>query len=169
MYRLAFPISLVIILVDQVTKFWAEQALSDGQRIPVIGDFLSFVLVYNPGAAFSFGTGNTWLFTIFSIVVIIAITWVLKECRSKAWGITLAVILGGAVGNFIDRIFRDPSFGQGHVVDFINYNGWFVGNIADIALVLGVLALIVIELRGIPFGGTKERAEDVTEEVDDVQ
>lgn len=167
MYRLAFPITLAVILLDQVTKFWAEQALAGGQRIPVIGDFLSLVLVYNPGAAFSFGTGNTWLFTIFSIIVIIAISYVLKECRSRAWGITLAVILGGAAGNFIDRIFRDPSVGQGHVVDFINYNGWFVGNIADIALVLGVVALIIIELRGIPFGGVEQRAEDEPENVEE--
>lgn len=160
MYKLALPLGLIITLVDQATKYWAEQALSDGQRLSVIGDFLSFTLVYNPGAAFSFGTGNTWLFTIFSIVVIAVITYVLKECKSKPWAITLGVIVGGAMGNFIDRIFRDPSFGQGHVVDFINYNGWFVGNVADVALVLGVAALIVIELKGVPFGGKQARAED---------
>lgn len=159
MYRYALPLGFLVILLDQVTKFWAESALANGERIPVIGDFLSFVLVYNPGAAFSLGTNSTWVFTVFSVIVIGVILWVLKECRSTAWAITLGVIAGGAAGNLIDRLVREPSFGQGHVVDFINYNGWFVGNIADIALVLGVVALAIIELLGVRFGGRSESAE----------
>ncbi len=160
MYRRALAFGLFVILLDQITKWWAESALAGGERIPVIGDFLSFVLVYNPGAAFSLGTGSTWLFTIFSAVVVAVILWVLRQCGSRAWAITLGIIAGGAVGNLIDRLFRDPSFGQGHVVDFISYNGWFVGNIADIALVLGVVALVTIEMRGIPFSGAEESADE---------
>lgn len=164
MYRYALPLGLVVVIADQLTKQWAETALGDGERIPVLGDVISFVLVYNPGAAFSLGTNTTWLFTIFSIVVIAVISWVLKECRSKPWAITLGVIAGGALGNLIDRLLREPSFGQGHVIDFINYNGWFVGNVADIALVLGVAALIIIELSGIPFGGRSESAKEGADE-----
>ncbi|WP_182354584.1 signal peptidase II [Flaviflexus huanghaiensis] len=154
MYKRALSFGLLVILVDQVTKWWAENALGNGERISVIGDFLTFVLVYNPGAAFSLGTGSTWIFTIFSVVVVTAIMWVLRKCESRAWAITLGIIAGGAVGNLIDRVFREPSVGQGHVVDFISYNGWFVGNVADIALVLGVIALVIIELLGIECRGS---------------
>lgn len=167
MYRYALPYGFLVLIADQLTKIWAENSLGDGERIPVLGDVLSFVLVYNPGAAFSLGTETTWLFTIFSIAVIAAIIWVLKECRSKAWAITLAIIAGGAAGNLADRLFREPSFGQGHVVDFINYNGWFVGNIADIALVLGVIALVIIEFSGIRFGGKTEPEPEEAESIDE--
>lgn len=167
MYRYALPYGLLVLILDQATKYWAEQTLGGGERIPVLGDFLSFVLVYNPGAAFSLGTSTTWLFTVFSVIVVAAILWVMKECKSKAWAITLGIIAGGAAGNLIDRLFRDPSFGQGHVVDFINYNGWFVGNIADIALVLGVAALIFIEFTGIRFGGTAEESESEEADIDE--
>lgn len=158
MKRLAYALAALIAIVDQLTKIWAEKILSDGSEIHVIGDYLTFLLVYNPGAAFSFGTGSTWFFTLFSVIVIAAIIWILRHVASRPWAIVLGVILGGAVGNFIDRLFRDPSFGQGHVVDFINYNGFFVGNVADIALVLGVIAVVGLELASVPFGRSKDDA-----------
>lgn len=148
--RYFLPLFLAIIAIDQVTKWWAESALADGRTIPIVGDLLSFVLVYNPGAAFSFGTDHTYFFTVFSALVLAAIAWLVTKTTSRPWALALGTIGGGAAGNLIDRLAREPNVGEGHVVDFINYNGYFVGNVADIALVVGVLIVIVLEFRSIP-------------------
>src|SRR5699024_4573469 len=142
-----------------------------------LGDFLGLQLVYNPGAAFSIATGMTWVFTVISLVVIVFVIRVARRLRSTIWAVTLGMLLGGALGNLYDRLLREPGFGRGHVVDFINYNGWFVGNIADIAIVgaavlIGVLAVIGIEVDGTrvtkdeegPADTAAEPADDVSEE-----
>ncbi|WP_200829200.1 signal peptidase II [Arcanobacterium ihumii] len=141
------PLSILLVIVacDQLTKLWAESQLSQGREIEVIGKWLSLKLTYNSGAAFSLGNGSTWVFTIFAIFVAIAMPFILKKYPRTPQRIILSTIWAGAVGNLIDRLIREPGIGRGHVVDFINYNGWFIGNVADIALVLGVIAFIVIE------------------------
>ena len=157
--RLAWPtfvIAVVVILLDQGSKVWAEAALSDGQVIPVIGDLIRFVLVYNPGAAFSIGTGFTWIFTIVAGIAVIAIAVFAWRVTSRAWSILLGLLLGGAATHLGDRLFREPSFAQGHVVDFIGYGNLFIGNVADIVIVgCGVFGVILMA-RGVRF-----RAEPV--------
>lgn len=147
MNKLALPrlLGLIVIVADQASKQWALNALADGHVIPVIGDFLSFQLAFNSGAAFSFGNSATWIFTLISAIVSVALPFFIARSSAPA-RIVLGIVWGGAVGNLIDRLFRDPGFPEGHVVDFINYNSWFIGNIADIALVLGLGALFVIEI-----------------------
>ena len=147
MKKLALPLllGLIVIVADQASKQWALGALADGHVIPVIGDFLSFKLAFNSGAAFSFGHSATWIFTLVSALVSVSIPFFILRTRPAA-RIILGIVWGGAVGNLIDRLLRDPGFPEGHVVDFINYNGWFIGNIADIALVLGLIALFVVEI-----------------------
>jgi len=140
----AFACALVTLAVDQASKQWALDDLGDGRTVRVLGRFLTFTLHFNPGAAFSFGTGATWVFTAVSCAVVLALPFVIARSRSAPWAIALGVVWGGAAGNFADRLVREPGVGRGHVVDFIGYSDWFVGNVADIALVGGILALLAI-------------------------
>ncbi len=143
-------LALAVIVVDQATKFWAEAQLGDGQRIPVIGDFITFVLVYNPGAAFSIGSGYTWIFTIITGIAVVVLAWYAWGLQSRAWVWPIGLLLGGATTHFGDRLFRQPEFANGHVVDFIAYSNWFVGNVADIVLFFGVVLMLVLSFTGVP-------------------
>lgn len=147
MKKLALPLALglIVIVVDQASKQWALDALSGGRTISVFGDFLSFELAFNSGAAFSFGSSATWVFTLISAVVSVALPFFMVRFGFGA-RLILGIVWGGAVGNLIDRLVREPGFPGGYVVDFINYNGWFIGNVADIALVVGLLALFLVEV-----------------------
>ncbi|MFN3866764.1 MAG: signal peptidase II [Demequina sp.] len=136
-------VALAVIALDQATKQWALTALAPGERLPVIGDLLSLQLVFNSGAAFSLGEGYTWVMTIIAVIVTIGIVYFARRAQSRLSVALLGIGLGGAVGNLIDRLAREPGFGQGHVVDMINYNGWFVGNVADLAIV-GVAAVVLV-------------------------
>lgn len=140
-------IAAVTIAIDQVTKFLAERHLVPGQRTDLLGDFLGLRLVYNPGAAFSFGTGATWLLTLLATVVAVVIIRIARRVTSWSWIWALSLLLGGAVGNLIDRFFKAPGFPEGHVVDFIDY-GIFVGNVADIAIVLAAIFMVYLGMRG---------------------
>lgn len=154
-YPQVLALALVILVVDQLTKFWATSALSGGRVVPILGDLLSLRLLYNPGAAFSIGTGYTWIFTIIAAVAVAAITRAAWKVRSRAWALALGLVLGGATTHLLDRLFREPAFARGHVVDFIDYAGFFVGNVADISLVCGGALIIVLYLRGVGLDGRR--------------
>jgi signal peptidase II len=135
--------------IDQATKAWALAALGDGRTVPVLGRWLQLHLTANSGAAFSFGAGATWVFTILTGVVI-AVVWVaLRRVTSRAWVAAGVMVLGGGAGNLVDRLVRPPGVGVGHVVDFIAYGNWFIGNVADIALVAAVGLAIVLLAVGV--------------------
>jgi signal peptidase II len=154
-----FGLAALILVLDQVTKLWAVSALSRGRSISVIGDLLELRLLYNPGAAFSLGTGFTWVFTIVAAVFVVAIAVVAWRVRSPGWSLGLGLVLGGASTHLLDRLFRAPAFGRGHVVDFIDYAGFFVGNVADIAIVTGAVVLALLNLQGIAFDGRRPSSE----------
>lgn len=137
-------VAALILVVDQATKYWAESALPGRAPIPVLGEFLQLRLLYNPGAAFSIGSGSTWIFTILAAVAVVVLARLATQPQTKPRAIALSLLLGGAFTHLLDRLFRAPSFAQGHVVDFIDYNGWFVGNVADIALFCGAVLFVVI-------------------------
>ena len=143
----AIVVALVALISDQFTNFWALSSLSEGQSRPLIGDFLSLQLVRNSGAAFSMGAGSTWIFTIISVVVLGVIIWVLPKITSTSVAAVVGLLAGGAAGNLVDRLVQPPSFGRGHVVDFINYNDYFVGNVADIWIVVAAVSMVIIFLR----------------------
>jgi signal peptidase II len=147
-------VAAVVLIADQGTKWWAEDALGGGRVIRVIGDLLGFRLLYNPGAAFSMGAGSTWVFTVLAGVASVAVGWYAWRVRSGPWAIALGLLLGGAVTHFGDRLLRKPGFGRGHVVDFIDYNGYFVGNVADIALFAGACMIVLLSLRGTAADGS---------------
>jgi len=140
-------IAAITVLVDQITKFMAENSLARGERIELLGDLLGLRLVYNPGAAFSFGTGATWVLSLLATAVAVVIIRIAPRVTSWAWIWALSLLLGGAVGNLVDRFFKAPGFPEGHVVDFIDY-GIFVGNVADIAIVLAAVFMVYLGVRG---------------------
>ena len=155
-----WAVAVAVALVDQATKAWAVGALADGHRVPVLGDLLGLVLLRNPGAAFSFATGQTWLFSLVALAVTIIILRISRRLASLPWAVTLGLILGGAVGNLIDRLLRSPGVLRGHVVDFIDYGGYFVGNVADIAIVVAAAAVMVLSLCGVEVDGTRAGTGD---------
>ena len=151
LYAVTIGLALLVILLDQASKFWAEATLTVGESTPIIGDLLRFQLIYNPGAAFSIGVGFTWIFTIIAAVAVVALAIFAWRVTSPAWAILLGLLLGGATTHLGDRLFREPSFAQGHVVDFIGYGNLFIGNVADIVIVgCGVFG-VVLMARGVPF------------------
>ncbi len=138
--------AVLVIAIDLFTKQWALDALVAGEKHPFIGDLISIQLVFNSGAAFSLGGEHTWVLTLVALVVTAGIVWVARQARTR-WAVLLAgFALGGAVGNLIDRLFREPGFAEGHVVDFINYGDYFVGNIADIAIVGAAIAFMILSV-----------------------
>ncbi|MFW6091123.1 MAG: signal peptidase II [Actinomycetota bacterium] len=148
-------LGVVVAAADQVTKLWATSALAGREPVVVIGDLIQFRVVYNAGAAFSIASGWTWLLTLLVAVVVVAVIRLSARIGSRTWSVALGLLLGGGVGNLIDRLFREPGFPEGHVVDFIDYGGWFVGNVADIAIVAALVLVGVLTARGIQVDGTR--------------
>jgi signal peptidase II len=154
-------VALVVVAVlayatDQVTKRIALDVLGDGQSRPLLGDFLRLKLIGNPGAALSLGAGNTWVMTIIAAVVLVAIIFVARDLGSRAWAVALGALLGSALGNLTDRFVRPPGGGQGHVVDFLDYNGLFIGNVADIWIVSAAILIVLLAILGISVDGRRE-------------
>lgn len=148
-------LALVVLVADQASKIIALEQLEPGVYHPLLGEWFGLRLVFNPGAAFSLATGMTWIFTIAAVVVTVVIIAIAPRLRSYAWATGLGVLLGGNLGNLVDRLFREPGFARGHVVDFLSYGGWFIGNVADIAIVIGAPMIAVLMMRGIGLDGVR--------------
>lgn len=145
---LVLVIALATLVIDQGSKIWALRSLIPGEGHPLLGDLLSLRLVRNPGAAFSSLGGMTVLVTLIAVVIVLALGYyVATRPLTRTVAIGLGLIAGGAAGNLGDRFFREPGFLRGHVVDFIDYAGWFVGNIADIAIVGAAIGLLLLSWR----------------------
>ena len=149
-----------VVVLDQVSKQWALHSLEPGQLHELLGRWLSIELVRNPGAALSLGDAHTWIVTVVGIVVTIGIIVFARRAQTTPAVWLFGIGLGGAVSNLIDRLFRAPGFGQGHVIDMINYNGWFVGNIADIAIVGAAVGVAVLSVFGVRLLEPKDVAEN---------
>ena len=151
MRLVSLGIAASILVVDQLSKVIALRTLDHGNVVHLLGDALSFRLVANAGAAFSIGSGSTWIFTVLALGVSgFVLREILRGVTNTWWAVTLGVLLGGALGNLLDRVLRPPAFGRGHVVDFIDYAGYFVGNVADIAIVGSALVIAWLSLRDVP-------------------
>lgn len=144
---------------DQLTKLWVTSTMVEGQRIPVLPPLLQWYYIRNSGAAFSIGEGVTWVFTIVMTAVSIGIIVYSRKVRSVWWGVALGLVLGGALGNLTDRLFREPSFGMGHVVDFISLPNFAIFNVADSAVVCGVVLVCLLTLAGRSPDGSRQRQE----------
>ncbi|GEL99682.1 signal peptidase II [Cellulomonas terrae] len=165
-----FSLSAVVLVLDQVSKAWAVSSLVEGERRDLVGNLLGVQLVFNPGAALSIATGMTWVLTIVAAVVIVVIVRASRRIGSWAWAVALGLLLGGALGNLVDRLVREPGIARGHVVDFIAYADWFVGNVADIAIVSAAVMVVVLAALGVHIDGTRDghgQTEPADEAADD--
>lgn len=154
--RLVVAITLVVLAVDQLTKWRALARLVPGERIDLLGSLLGLELVFNPGAALSIADGMTWVLTVIAAIVVVVVARASRRLGSRLWTVAFGLLLGGALGNLVDRFFRPPAPARGQVVDFIAYGNWFVGNVADIAIVVAAVLVVLQTLRGVRLDGTRE-------------
>jgi signal peptidase II len=156
--------AIVVIGLDQTTKYLVVRDLTDNVPVTVIDGWLQLRLIRNAGAAFSMATGSTWIFTVVAIAVAVVIVRISRRLGSVGWAVALGLLLGGALGNLTDRLFRAPGVGVGHVVDFIEYlrfpfMQFPVFNVADSCIVTAAGLIAVLGLRGVGIDGSRADRE----------
>jgi signal peptidase II len=147
-----------------VSKLVVVATIRPGEDIRVLGGLVYLTQLRNIGAAFSFAEGATVLFSLIAVGVAVVIVRTSRRLFSTGWAVALGLVLGGAVGNLLDRIFRDPGFLRGGVVDFLSVFApdgriWPVFNVADSAIVCGGILGALLALRGVEFDGSRARAK----------
>ncbi|WP_310738834.1 signal peptidase II [Microbispora sp. H10830] len=163
-------VAAVVYALDQVSKFLVVEFLEHEQPLTVVPGALVLTVIRNAGAAFSIGTGMTIVFTVIALAVVVAIVRTARKLHSLPWAITLGLLLGGAVGNLTDRIFRWPAPFQGHVVDFIQVfpvTRFPVFNLADSGIVCGGVLAVFLAWRGYQIDGTRQTDEPVEDHAQD--
>jgi signal peptidase II len=138
----AVGVAAAVVVVDQLTKWWATNALADGPIVVVDGWF-QFRLTFNTGASFSLFSGGGQLIALVAMGVVIMIFYVLGDSSRRIEAVALGLVLGGAVGNLLDRVLRGSGLLDGAVVDFIDFSWFATFNVADVAINIGVLLLFV--------------------------
>lgn len=151
--RRAWPVlvvaAVVALLLDLVSKITVVAVMTPGEPTPWLGDWGRFLLVRNPGAAFSMATGLTWVLTVVALVVVAGIIRYGRRLTSVWWALGLGLVLGGALGNLVDRFFRAPGPMRGYVVDFLSFGGFPVFNLADSAITVGAVLLVALTVFGV--------------------
>jgi signal peptidase II len=152
-------VAVCVFAIDQFAKYLVVENLTERQPVAILGELLQFTFVRNPGAAFSLFSGTTWVFAIIATAVAIFIVIFARRIRSLSWAVLFGLLLGGNLGNLTDRLFREPGFGVGHVIDFIQIY-WFpaIFNVADMAIVFSMGIFIVLTIKGIGLTGKRETA-----------
>jgi signal peptidase II len=148
-------VAAFVLAADVISKSIVVARMADHQPIRLLGGLLTITLTRNGGAAFSIGTSMTIVFTAIAVGVIVYILRTARNLRSIGWAITLGLLLGGATGNLLDRIFRAPGLFQGHVVDWIELPHWPVFNLADSSIVCAGVLVVLLALCGIRLDGTR--------------
>ncbi len=146
-------VALLALAADLATKLYVVAEL-EGRRVVDLG-VLQIAVSRNSGAAFSFAEGATLLFTAVAGAVVVVILRTARRLRSAAWAVALGLLLGGATGNLLDRLFRAPGFARGAVVDFLDFRVWPVFNLADSAIVCGGVLAVLLSFRGVELDGTR--------------
>jgi signal peptidase II len=144
-----------VYVADQLTKAWASANLLPDQPRDLIGSVLRLNLTHNAGAAFSIGTGATWILTAIACSVVLFVVFTARRLGSRGWAVALGLLLGGSVGNLTDRMLRAPGPGRGRVVDFLQLPQWPIFNIADSAIVSAALLIGVLAFRRVSVDGTR--------------
>lgn len=142
-----------VVVVDQATKAWVVARLADRPPVQLLGDWLQLTYLRNSGAAFSLGAGLTIVFSLIAVVVSVAIVRLAPRLGSVWWAVALGGVLGGAVGNLLDRLFRSPAPLRGHVVDWIQVPHWPVFNVADSAIFCSAVLMVVLSFRHVGLDG----------------
>ncbi|MCX4749619.1 signal peptidase II [Kitasatospora sp. NBC_01287] len=143
-----FSIAALAYLIDLSSKLLVVARLEGRNPIRVIGDVVTFQVIRNPGAAFGMGQTMTVVFTLIAAAVIVVIWRISRRLYSLPWAVALGLLLGGALGNLTDRLFRAPGVLRGHVVDFISVQHFAVFNLADSAIVCGGILVVLLSFRG---------------------
>lgn len=164
-------VAVCIYVIDRVSKYLVVENLDLNKTVDVIGVLLQFRYVENPGAAFSLGSGSTWIFAIIASAVVVFILIFAGRIRSAGWAVLFGLLLGGTLGNLTDRLTRPPGFGVGHVVDFLQIYAFpAIFNVADMGIVFSMVLFIILTLRGVGLDGSRTRAEKAEKPaVDDAQ
>ncbi|MEU8589852.1 signal peptidase II [Streptomyces sp. NPDC048664] len=149
-----FTVAALAYALDLVSKLIVVAKLEHHAPVELIGDWLKLEAIRNPGAAFGFGEAFTVIFTVIAAVVIVVIARLARKLYSLPWAIALGLLLGGALGNLTDRIFRSPGVFEGAVVDFVAPKGFAVFNLADSAIVCGGILIVLLSFRGLDPDGT---------------
>jgi signal peptidase II len=170
--RLLLGLAAAVLALDVATKLLVVATLSDREPLRLLGGALYLTEARNTGAAFSFAEGATVVFTLIAVAVVVVIVRSARRLFSTGWAVALGLVLGGAVGNLIDRVFRDPGFLRGGVVDFISLfdpfgRVWPIFNVADSAIVCGGVLGAVLAFRGIEFDGRHSRDQAADGAADD--
>ncbi|MFI6411147.1 MULTISPECIES: signal peptidase II [unclassified Streptomyces] len=147
-------VAIVAYLLDLGSKMLVVAKLEHHDPIVVIDGLLKFEAVRNPGAAFGIGEAFTVVFTVIAAAVIVVIIRLARKLYSLPWAIALGLLLGGALGNLTDRIFRAPGVFEGAVVDFIAPAHFAVFNLADSAIVCGGFLIVILSFKGLDPDGT---------------
>lgn len=147
--RIIWLTAWTIWLFDYATKAWALIAL-DNEPKKILGTLLQFTLVKNSGAAFNLAGSFTAIFSVIAVLVIATIFRYAHMITSRGWLTCAGLLLGGVLGNLTDRIFREPGFFIGHVVDWIQIPHWPVFNIADSAITVAALIAVIQTMRNVP-------------------
>ncbi|MDO4919988.1 signal peptidase II [Kocuria sp.] len=154
---MSLAVAVAVLVADQFVKLWVVESLVPGRQYPVIPGLLWWEHIRNSGGAFSLGSGATWFFTLVMAAVVLGILWTLRRVRNPWWALALGLVLGGAAGNLGDRLFREPGFGRGHVVDFIAVPHFAIFNVADCGVVVGIGLVLVLLLGNRNLEGPRER------------
>ncbi|MFB7724247.1 signal peptidase II [Nocardia sp. NPDC056100] len=165
--RTLLIVAAVLLGLDLLTKCLVVAKMTPGRPIHIVDDVVRLTLVRNPGAAFSMATGMTWLLTLVAAAVVIGVVRIGRTMRSLPWAIGLGMVLGGALGNLIDRLFRAPGPLQGHVVDFVAVGWWPVFNVADSAIVCGAALLVALTVFGFEPDGTRAHRHEEDESAEE--
>jgi signal peptidase II len=153
---LLLAVAAVVLGIDSATKALVVAGIEPGHPVRIVGDVLTFTLVRNSGAAFSMATGMTWLLALVAVAVAVGVIRYGRRLRSVWWALGLGLVLGGTLGNLIDRFFRSPGPLRGHVVDFIAVGHWWpVFNAADSAIVCGAILLVALTTFGFEPDGSR--------------
>lgn len=152
----ALVLAVLAYALDQLSKAWVVGTMQVGESIVVVPGLLRWYYILNSGAAFSIGEGHTWVFTLIQAVVAVVVLVLIPRVRSVPWGLALGGLLGGVLGNLTDRLFRPPSFGQGHVVDMISVPNFAIFNVADSFIVCAMIAVCLLLVTGRRLDGTRE-------------
>ena len=140
-------VAAVLVALDQATKQLAEAVLEPGRFVPLLGEHIGWQLVHNPGGAFGV-RAHPWIFLVVTVIVVVVVARALPRTRSRVTATGYGMLLAGALGNVIDRLFREgvsegPSFGGGAVVDFVAWGAFPRFNVADSAITVGFVLLVV--------------------------
>lgn len=146
--------ALLTVVLDVASKVLVVARLEHHAPVRLLHGLVTLEVSRNSGAAFSFAQGSTVLFTLIAAGVVVMIVRVMPRLASRGWAITLGLLLGGALGNLLDRLTRAPGIGRGAVVDFIHLPHFATFNVADSAITIGAGLVVLLSVKGVEVDGS---------------